>query len=100
MVRGSGLKCVAAGLRTGLAIVALLVAAPAWAQVRIVQTNSGNTNNIHLIDPVTNRVAGEVTNVPINHGAAASPAGRWLYFSRSEERRVGKESRSRWSPYH
>ena len=23
-----------------------------------------------------------------------------LYFSRSEERRVGKECRSRWSPYH
>ena len=23
-----------------------------------------------------------------------------LYLSRSEERRVGKECRSRWSPYH
>ena len=23
-----------------------------------------------------------------------------LYFYRSEERRVGKECRSRWSPYH
>ena len=23
-----------------------------------------------------------------------------FYFSRSEERRVGKECRSRWSPYH
>ena len=23
-----------------------------------------------------------------------------LYFHRSEERRVGKECRSRWSPYH
>ena len=23
-----------------------------------------------------------------------------LYISRSEERRVGKECRSRWSPYH
>src|SRR3712207_9311876 len=27
-------------------------------------------------------------------------AGRVLIFSRSEERRVGKECRSRWSPYH
>ena len=25
---------------------------------------------------------------------------RIYYFSRSEERRVGKECRSRWSPYH
>ena len=24
----------------------------------------------------------------------------WLLFGRSEERRVGKECRSRWSPYH
>src|SRR2546430_1287395 len=24
----------------------------------------------------------------------------WLYVARSEERRVGKECRSRWSPYH
>src|SRR2546422_1057601 len=26
--------------------------------------------------------------------------GRRLYTARSEERRVGKECRSRWSPYH
>ena len=25
---------------------------------------------------------------------------RWAYIPRSEERRVGKECRSRWSPYH
>ena len=25
---------------------------------------------------------------------------QWLELSRSEERRVGKECRSRWSPYH
>jgi YVTN family beta-propeller protein len=95
MAQGSRLKRVAAGLppaprlrRTSqacLAAAALLVAAPAWAQVRIVQTNSGNTNNIHLIDPVTNRIAGEVANVPINHGAAASPDGKWLYFSSEAE---------------
>src|SRR5439155_16859748 len=24
----------------------------------------------------------------------------WNYFSRSEERRVGKECRARWAPYH
>jgi DNA-binding beta-propeller fold protein YncE len=70
-----------------LAVVVVVVASGATgsAQVRIVQTNSGNTNNIHLIDPVTNRIAGEVTNVPINHGAAASPDGRWLYFSSEAE---------------
>ncbi len=86
MAQGSRLKRVVAGLQTRLTIVlALMLAAPVSAQVRIVQTNSGNTNNIHLIDPATNRIAGEVTNVPINHGAAASPDGRWLYFSSEAE---------------
>src|SRR2546426_3863553 len=29
-----------------------------------------------------------------------SPDGKSLLYGRSEERRVGKECRSRWSPYH
>ena len=34
--------------------------------------------------------------------ASSVPAGAefGIYVSRSEERRVGKECRSRWSPYH
>ena len=31
---------------------------------------------------------------------AANPDAIWLCDPRSEERRVGKECRSRWSPYH
>ena len=80
-------KGVAAGLQPRLiaAVLVALVAAPAWAQVRIVQTNSGKTNNVHIIDPATHRIVGEITDVPINHGAAASPDGRWLYFSSEAE---------------
>src|SRR2546427_1355089 len=42
---------------------------------------------------------------PQRHGAASICAGsaqitRALKNTRSEERRVGKECRSRWSPYH
>src|SRR2546430_12034532 len=33
-------------------------------------------------------------------GALAGAALGFLWFNRSEERRVGKECRSRWSPYH
>src|SRR5688572_409801 len=78
---------VVAGLQTRLAamLVVLAFAAPAWAQVRIVQTNSGKSNNVHLIDPASHRIVGEITNVPINHGAAASPDGRWLYFTSEAE---------------
>jgi len=67
-------------------VVSIVAAATvAAAQVRIVQTNSGG-DNIHLIDPATNTVVGEITGIPINHGAAAHPDGRWLYFSSEAER--------------
>ena len=66
-----------------LAIIAC-GASSATAQVRIVQTNSGG-DNIHLIDPSTHAIVGEVTGVPINHGAAAAPDGSRLYFSSEGE---------------
>src|SRR5688572_17002383 len=66
-------------------LVACAGVATAGAQVRILQTNSGNTNNVSIIDPATNTVVGEVAGVPINHGAAASPDGRRLYFSSEAE---------------
>ena len=73
-------------IRRGLGLAALLVlsSTAATAQVRIIQTNSQGSN-IHLIDPVTNRIVGEVTGVPINHGAAAAPDGSRLYFSSEAE---------------
>src|SRR5260221_9109254 len=33
-------------------------------------------------------------------GAAELLSSEWKQMTRSEERRVGKECRSRWSPYH
>jgi len=52
----------------------------AMAQLRIIQTNSGG-DNISLIDPATNKVVGEIKGIPLNHGAAAAPDGKTLYFS-------------------
>ena len=69
----------------GAAVVALATAAPALSQVRILQTNSGASNNISVIDPASNQVVAEVAGVPINHGAAASPDGRQFYFSSEAE---------------
>jgi YVTN family beta-propeller protein len=65
------------------AFVALLPAV-ASSQVRILQTNSRG-DNIHLIDPATLKIVGEVKGVPINHGAAAAPDGSKLYFSSEAE---------------
>ena len=67
-----------------LTAVLISTASAALAQVRIVQTNSQG-DNIHLIDPRTNQIVGEVKGVPINHGAAASPDGSRLYFSSEAE---------------
>ena len=50
------------------------------ATIRIVQTNAAG-DNIHLIDPVTNKVVAEITGIEVNHGAAVAPDGRQLYFS-------------------
>lgn len=72
-------------VRTTLVLAALLLLPlAAAAQVRIVQTNSRG-DNIHLIDPATHRIVGEITGVPINHGAAAAPDGSRLYFSSEAE---------------
>ena len=38
--------------------------------------------------------------IPINYGNNFIDENDEVKISRSEERRVGKECRSRWSPYH
>src|SRR5687767_11170133 len=68
------------------AVVAVLILFPALAaaQVRVLQTNSQG-DNIHLIDPATLKIVGEIKGVPINHGAAAAPDGSRFYFSSEAE---------------
>src|SRR2546430_13443105 len=51
----------------------------------------------------TGAVCGEFPDVPVAAAAAGAidvPLADGSTFGRSEERRVGKEGRSRWSPYH
>jgi YVTN family beta-propeller protein len=49
-------------------------------KVRIIQTNSAG-DNVHIIDPATNKVVGEVKGIEVSHGAAVSPDGTRLYVS-------------------
>src|SRR6266545_2918705 len=49
-------------------------------KLRIIQTNSAG-DNIHLIDPVTNKIVGEIKDIEANHGVAAAPDGSRIYFS-------------------
>ena len=55
---------------------------------------------IYQEDDITSEMyAFDKLNFPQNHPARESMDTYWLE-GRSEERRVGKECRSRWSPYH
>jgi YVTN family beta-propeller protein len=61
--------------------VAFLLALPlAAGSVRIIQTNSAG-DNVSIIDPVTNKVVGEIRGIEVNHGAAAAPDGSRYYIS-------------------
>jgi YVTN family beta-propeller protein len=49
-------------------------------KVRIIQTNAAG-DNVHIIDPVTNKVVGEINGIEVGHGAAAAPDGSRIYIS-------------------
>jgi YVTN family beta-propeller protein len=71
-------------LCSGLTIVAATtfcaVSLNAQHKVRIIQTNSAG-DNVHLIDPATNKVVGVIEGIEVNHGAAAAPDGSRIYIS-------------------
>ena len=49
-------------------------------KVRIIQTNSAG-DNVHVIDPLTNKVVGIISGIEVSHGAAVAPDGRRIYVS-------------------
>lgn len=66
-----------------LALV-LVIVADGQAQVRVMQTNSTDTM-VHLIDPATNRIVGEIDGIPVAHGITAAPDGSRIYVSGEAE---------------
>ena len=53
-------------------------------RVRIIQSNSAG-DSVHVIDPVTNKVVGEITGIEVNHGVAVAPDGSRIYVSNEAE---------------
>jgi YVTN family beta-propeller protein len=51
---------------------------------RIIQTNSAG-DNVHLIDPATNKVVGIIHGIEAGHGAGGSPDGSRIYVSDEAE---------------
>ncbi len=72
--------------RVGCAAVALamLASGAAQAQIRILQTNSRDSI-LHLIDPETQRIVGEIQDIPVAHGVTAAPDGSRIYVSGEAE---------------
>lgn len=56
----------------------LMTAAPRKA--RIIQTNAAG-DNVHIIDPTTDKVVGIVNDIEVAHGVTAAPDGTRLYFT-------------------
>src|SRR5215210_7146054 len=65
-----------------IAVVAVVCTLPLTAQrnVRIIQTNSAG-DNVHIIDPDTNKVVGVIEGIEVNHGAGVAPDGSRIYVS-------------------
>src|SRR5499427_3508160 len=65
---------------TAAAVLFTVTSRAAEKKVRIIQTNSAG-DNVHIIDPVTNKVVGVIEGIEVNHGAAAAPDGSRIYVS-------------------
>jgi YVTN family beta-propeller protein len=79
--------------RGGLAALAGMVlctacfslAAAQQSKLRIIQTNSAG-DNIHIIDPSTNKVVGEIKGIEAPHGLAVAPDGSRIYVSEQADK--------------
>jgi YVTN family beta-propeller protein len=54
------------------------------SKLRIVQTNAAG-DNIHIIDPATNKVVGEIKGIEAPHGITAAEDGSRIYVSEEAE---------------
>jgi YVTN family beta-propeller protein len=68
-----------------LCTVSVSLAAAQQSKLRIVQTNSAG-DNIHIIDPVTNKVVGEIKGIEAPHGISVAPDGSRIYVSEEADK--------------
>src|SRR6266850_7298133 len=71
-------------LTVAAAILLCTLPLTASNRVVIVQTNSAG-DNVHVIDPATNKVVGVIEGIEVNHGVGAAPDGSRIYISDEAE---------------
>src|SRR5882757_10700406 len=69
----------------GLITVSVSSLTAQQSKLRIIQTNSAG-DNIHIIDPGTNKVVGEIKGIEASHGVATSPDGSRIYISEEDQK--------------
>ena len=74
---GSGLALLAG---IALCTISFSVVAAQKSKLRIIQTNAAG-DNVHIIDPATNKVVGEIKGIEAPHGIAVAPDGSRIYIS-------------------
>src|SRR3712207_5339521 len=107
---GSSLKAHLGGVAAGLAVIAVTLASPA---VRADEACKKNSRGVAVPQCKEVSHSGTLTTLQTIDIDIYCPSeapyywGGWVntfssdwHIIRSEERRVGKECRSRWSPYH
>lgn len=65
--------------RLALGLIAAIITVHAGT-VRVLQTNAAG-DNIHVIDPATNKVVGIIEHIEVPHGVAIAPDGKRIYVS-------------------
>src|SRR5712671_2418014 len=68
-----------------LCTVSFSSAAAQQSKLRIVQTNSAG-DNVHIIDPASNKVVGEIKGIEAPHGVATAPDGSRIYISEQADK--------------
>src|SRR5258708_17458168 len=86
MTKNQVRRCGLAG-RSGIVLCALCLSSAGAQQgkLRIIQTNSAG-DNIHIIDPATNKVVGEIKGIEASHGIAVARDGSRIYISEEATR--------------
>jgi YVTN family beta-propeller protein len=68
-----------------LCAVSFSLAAAQQSKLRIIQTNSAG-DNVHIIDPLTNKVVGEIKGIEAPHGVVVAPNGSRIYISEQADK--------------
>jgi YVTN family beta-propeller protein len=64
----------------GSLILAPLVSLSGATRERVLQTNAAG-DNVHVIDPATNKVVGTINDIEVPHGVVISPDGGRIYVT-------------------